>query len=475
VLKRLHMFFKRLQLPPLLAYILSLTVVTGAPGCSSAGGTGGKSAGEGGAPEDAGGVPATDTGTTADAGRTGDASSGDALPREASTFSDARVEVGSPEGGGAASMPIISFGAPAYAENAQSPASNANDGTQDNYWRSVGYPTWLAYDLSDQPAAARQKIFVSWWAPATYGYDATQFGPSYNLPGAYVLEGNAAAGGTGAAPSSGWVQLNDPAGNAISVTNNVLNGREHVAMLNGMSWIRWRATAGASTNAAENTDAAIALDVHDASGGIDAWNLIGDSITAFFQIHNAPMGVAPSGYADGNFSYLIHDGAPGLFAGAPAYRPAFNGNGEPGSKSTDWVTSVSQYIPLWPSPYVGIQLGANDAGTDPSLYYSNMVSIITQLLSAGKTVYVATPSWQSVALGHQDMSQLAAQVPLIVAGFKGSPVYAGPDMYAFFSQPANQTYITTCLAPGNCGLHPTAAGQAIMRDLWAQAACGSHY
>jgi hypothetical protein len=374
-----------------------------------------------------------------------------------------------------APMPVISFKVPAYAETEQTPASNANDGTQNNLWRSVGYPTWLAYDLSSQPAAARKKVFVSWWG-SDYGYDAVQTGgASYNLPGDYVLEGNAAPGGGSAAPTSGWTQLNDPSGTAISVTANVLNGREHVVMLDGMNWIRFRTTAGATTNATENLDAAIAMDVHDASKGIDAWNFIGDSITAFFQVHAAGTGIAPSGFADGNFQSLIHGGVSGLFAGDPAYRPAFNGNGLPGSKSTDWVTDLSNYLPLWPGSCVGIQLGANDAGTDPSLFYSNMVTIVSQLLTAGKIVYVATPSWQSVAEGHQDMSMLAAEVPLIVAHFKGQPVYAGPDMYAFFSQAANQTYITQCLAAGNCGLHPIPAGQAIMRNLWAETAFQSRY
>ena len=217
--------FECLQLPAI-ATILSLSLLGGTLGCSSASSTPAHGVGEAGAPEDeGGGVTETDAGTKGDDARKApDGSS-------PSKSSDAGIDTASPEGSAIAAMPIISFGAPAYAENAQVPASNANDGTQDNYWRSVGYPTWLAYDLSAQPTAARQKVFVSWWAPNTYGYDATQFGPSYNLPGAYILEGNVAPGGTGAAPSTGWVQLDDPSGNAISVTDNVLNGREHEAML----------------------------------------------------------------------------------------------------------------------------------------------------------------------------------------------------------------------------------------------------
>lgn len=432
------------------------------------------------APHHDSGSPARDAHTEdvakhSDAGKSSSDSGSDATASEdtggGTPDATAVGDAGSPP------MPVISFTLPAYAENQQSPPSNANDGTQNNSWRSVGYPTWLAYDLSTQPAAARQTVFVSWWSPGNYGYDATQGGGnSYNLPGDYVLEGNAAAGGGSAAPTTGWVGLDEPGGTAISVTGNTLFGREHVAKLNGMNWIRFRATAGATTNATENLDCNIAMDVHDASKGLDAYNFIGDSITAFFQVHNAGTGIAPAGYADGNYQTLIHDGVTGLFAGNKAYRPAFNGNGLPGTDSTYWVTNLSKYLPVWPSPYVGIQLGANDAGTNPTLFYSNMVTIIGDLLTAGKkAVYVATPSWQSVAEGHQDMSMLAAQVPLIVAHFAGKPVFAGPDMYAFFAESANQTYITQCLAAGNCGLHPIPAGQAIMRNLWAETAYKARY
>jgi len=379
-------------------------------------------------------------------------------------------------------MPVISFGVPAYASSEQQPASGANDGTQNGYWQSAGmapqsYGGWLAYDLSGVDASARQTVFVSWWSPPTYGYDASESGASYGLPGAYVLEGNSAPGSTGnlrAAPMTGWVQLYDVGGQPVSVTGNVLNGREHLVNLQGMNWIRFRATAGCAYDQLwQGEDSiSIAMDVHDASRGLDAWNFVGDSITGLFQVHATGTGSAPSGFAEGNFSQLIHGGVPGLFAGNASYRPAFNGNGEPGTTAAGWTSMVANYLPLWPSPCVGIQLGANDAGNDPSAFYAHMVSIVTALVQGGKVVFVATPSWQSVAMGHQDMSQLAAQVPAIVAHFAalGEPVYAGPDMYAFFSQAANQGYIA-----GNDGLHPDAAGQAIMRNLWAETAFATRY
>ena len=53
--------------------------------------------------------------------------------------------------------------------------------------------------------------------------------------------------------------------------------------------------------------------------------------------------------------------------------------------------------------------------------------------------------------------------------YVGKPVYAGPDLYAFFA--AHQTYITTQNSDGTGdGLHPNDAGQAIERNLWAQSA-----
>lgn len=361
-------------------------------------------------------------------------------------------------------MPIISWGVPAYAATTYGGygASNANDGTQQNFWRSSGYPTWLAYDLSSTSSLARQRTVLSWWAPACYGYDTSQFGPAYNLPGDYVVEGNPGAGG-GSPPSSGWVQLLDPGGNAISVTGNVITLRTHVVMLNGMNWIRLRVTAGASTNDSMNTDSGIAMDVHDAGQGIDAWNFVGDSIVALYQTHGTPTGVAPGGYADGNWQGLVHDGVSGLFAGNSAFRPAFEGNGLPGSTTADWVTRIASYLPSWPGQYVGIQLGANDGASQTTPFYGNMISICDSILAAGKVPVLATMTWQDPAT-HQDMTGLAAQIPLLLAHYNGRAL-AGPDLFAFFSQSANQHYITD-----NDGLHPSAAGQAIVRNLWAQTA-----
>src|SRR5580698_8850209 len=107
------MNFKRMQLPAI-GSILSLAVLGGSQGCSSAARTLAEQAGESVAPEDAGdGVPEADAATKGIEART--ARDGSAPHRDgASTASDASVEGGSPDAGPTPAMPIISFGAPAY-------------------------------------------------------------------------------------------------------------------------------------------------------------------------------------------------------------------------------------------------------------------------------------------------------------------------------------------------------------------------
>src|SRR5207248_9488119 len=167
----------------------------------------------------------------------------------------------------------------------------------------------------------------------------------------------------------------------------------------------------------------------------------------------------PNGFTTMNFGKNINS-THGTF------NPAWENDGVPFLSTSNYP--LSTYLPLWPGKYVAVQLGANNNGADPATFYNDMLGLIDQLLAAGKTVFVATPSWQSAA--HQDMSQLAAQVPLILQHYSGRPVYPGPDMYAFFSQAQNQGYITA-----NDGLHPNDEGRALMRDLWAQAALSVVY
>jgi acyl-CoA thioesterase I len=396
----------------------------------------------------------SDSGTsdsgTSDSG-TSDSGTSDSGTSDSGTSDSGTSDSGTPcpaDGGSCVvPMPVISWGEPAYASSGT--ASLANASSQATEWNNnAGYPCWLAYDLSSVPSAKRQMVWVSWWNQEGFSYDLGLFGPSYSLPGAYTIEVNTAGGG-GSPPTSGWAVL-------ATVTANVFHCRSHLLNMSGANWIRFNASAGASMNAAGNTGCRLAMDVHDASQGIDAWHFLGDSITALFADHSVSAQSLPPGYSSLNFGKNIA-------STYPAFNPAWENNGVPFLTTSNYP--LSTYLGLWPGKYVAMQLGANNSPTDTATFYNDMLGLVSQLLAAGKTVFIATPSWQSVSMGHNDMSKLAAQVPLIVQHFAGQPVYAGPDMYAFFSQPANQGYIT-----GNDGLHPDAQGQALMRDLWAATA-----
>jgi acyl-CoA thioesterase I len=396
----------------------------------------------------------SDSGTsdsgTSDSG-TSDSGTSDSGTSDSGTSDSGTSDSGTPcpaDGGSCVvPMPVISWGEPAYASSGT--ASLANASSQATEWNNnAGYPCWLAYDLSSVPSAKRQMVWVSWWNQEGFSYDLGLFGPSYSLPGAYTIEVNTAGGG-GSPPTSGWTVL-------ATVTANVFHCRSHLLNMSGANWIRFNASAGASMNAAGNTGCRLAMDVHDASQGIDAWHFLGDSITALFADHSVSAQSLPPGYSSLNFGKNIA-------STYPAFNPAWENNGVPFLTTSNYP--LSTYLGLWPGKYVAMQLGANNSPTDTATFYNDMLGLVSQLLAAGKTVFIATPSWQSVSMGHNDMSKLAAQVPLIVQHFAGQPVYAGPDMYAFFSQPANQGYIT-----GNDGLHPDAQGQALMRDLWAATA-----
>jgi len=198
------------------------------------------------------------------------------------------LEVSAPGAIVAYPMPLISrfTGVHAFANNDPDGtmddfgANRARDGVYDgwgNYWRNIDrpYPAWLAYDLSAVPPQQRGKVLVAFYNESD-GYDngPSSFTPlSYNEPGDYVIEGNAAPGSASAAPSSGWVTL-------LSISGNTHHSRLHMIDLTGYQWLRFRATKGSSTNQPGNTDCEIKLEVYDVHlGNTDSWAFLGDSIT----------------------------------------------------------------------------------------------------------------------------------------------------------------------------------------------------
>ena len=334
---------------------------------------------------------------------------------------------------------------PAYASSGT--ASLANDADYNTYWRSSGVPATLAYDLSSVSASHRSSILLAWYNDASYPYDHALYGwVGYNNPGSYTVEVNAAAGG-GAPPTSGWVVV-------TTVTGNTLHSKEHVFNFTGYNWVRM--SFSVSDGSPGNTDITVNMDVYDASNGVgDGWFFAGDSITANSMDHDNLSTVTSDSFGN-QVGALVGTIPPQENAGMPA-----------------WTTSqVMAYLPTWlrgfPGKYVTLNLGTNDAVVPVSgaTYYANMAAMIEMVLSAGKIPVVPTIPWARDAAHAAVIPLLNAQIPNLYAAYPS--VVKGPDLYTFFYN--NQSYINT-----TDNIHPTDAGYAALRALWAQTAASSVY
>jgi lysophospholipase L1-like esterase len=362
------------------------------------------------------------------------------LPYRSPADSGAAPGVATP--GASSGMKLISLGSSAYVSSGT--ASRAYHSTRNDYWRSSGLPAALAYDLSSVPAANRRSIYVLWYNDPTYGYDHTLGGgPGYNNPGSYTLEANAAAGGS--LPTSGWVTLE-------SVVGNVLHSRDSVLPFAGYNWVRINASV--SDGSPGNSDIVLSLDVYDAGGGVtDGWLFAGDSITANGMGHNDLSVHAES------FTNQV-----GALSGI--YPPQQNA-GMGGWSAGDLIPHLPRWLQAFHGKYVTLSLGTNDAagGAAPGAFYDNMAALIKQVLAAGKIPVVPTIPWSRDPTHARNIPALNKQIQKLYRAFPS--VIPGPDLYAYLE--AHEDYISSD------NVHPTDAGLAAVRTLWATVAAKSIY
>jgi lysophospholipase L1-like esterase len=345
---------------------------------------------------------------------------------------------------------------PAYPEGtAITPASN---GDSSSYGSGSEYrctpPCALDLDLSGAPAALRQVDLVTWFNDDS-GFDSNNFftGPTtYNEPDSYTLDTNAAPGGTGNPPSTGWVAR-------AAVTGNVYNARQHLIQMNGASWIRLRVTSGNPNNASGNTDVSFKLDVTDASqGASDTWLFVGDSITAGAMSYSSPT-----------FAEQVN-------SRYPSYWPSQIDGGLSGYKTADLIGTdsktgqsyISEILAAFPyAHYVTLNLGTNDVdqGVSASTVVSNLETLAHDVLAVGKVPIIPTIPWApascSSALANNNPATAGtANYGILKRLYPAIPqVIHGPDLWAFFNQ--NQSYINSSNCP-----HPTGTGYAAYRQEW---------
>jgi hypothetical protein len=476
---------------------------TGYPDGSTAGssGAGGGSSGSGsGSGSTAGGSSGSDA-TDGAAASSGDATTDGSVASNCPT---------QPTSSMAQPMPVISRNVPAFASSARSgyAVSAANSSNYDAYWESSAQPisstapAWIAYDLSGVPTCQRAQALVSWYQPETYdGFDPFDFtiptsyvaaadvtgDGQYGLPMNYTLEGNAAAGGSSAPPSSGWVALLSSA-----VTNNVYHARSHSVTLTGYNWLRMTVTeVTSSASAAEtpvvatNRDVALKLDVQDASLGFnDSWMFLGDSITSHCMCDND--GVSDAGAPYLSLPELVHASVPNFF-------PAAINGGMGGAKTVtnpgpqvagDAVNSIDTWLALFPGKFVGLSFGTNDCagdswGIDTSI--AAFKTLVNKVLAAGKVPVVPHVPWAPGTAGISDATGVDSGAPYAPLSpgaaynaqidseiYTISGVVRGPDLWSVFE---NQPQLF--LDPNN--LHPNDAGIAVYRQAWATAMLAAVY
>jgi lysophospholipase L1-like esterase len=339
----------------------------------------------------------------------------------------------------AATTQLISRNVPVFASSELYPAESANDGDYSTVWRG-SIPGWIAYDLSRVPVARRARVIVAWFNdPVTSPYDHTIIGEvAYNNVRDYTVQANVARGGT-APPAGGWVTL-------ARVSGNRYHSREHLLKLKGYPWLRIEVTAG--DGSPENADAAFNLDVYDASKGArDSWLFLGDSLTQDGMHHRQILG-------ERNFSQLVAQSRPKLY-------PVFEDGGTATLQSRDGAQRVKTWLRTFPGRYVGLSYGSNDANAclSPAAFYGNYVAMVKAVLKARKVPVVPTIPWARSANVQTCGPRLNARIKALYRAYPR--IVKGPDLWSYFK--AHPDLI------GPDDLHPTEAGYAVYRRLWANA------
>ncbi len=340
---------------------------------------------------------------------------------------------------------LISRNVPAFASTSIHPAFDANGATYDIAWRSQGAPAWLAYDLSQVPAEQRSKVLVAWYNDESGNYDHTiEHYPAYNLPEDYTIDVNAAPGG-GPTPDIGWISL-------VTVQGNHYHSRQHVVDMKGYNWIRINITA--IDGSTLNEDANLNMDVYDARPALqDDWIFFGDFITAGGMGHQTINGVAA-------FAQLINTKAPNHY-------PVQENGGVAYLTSADGVNYLNTWLSLFPGKYVGLDFGIKEAAScaDPATFYNNYVTMVNDVLSAGKIPVVPYISWGRTANIQKCGPAFNAQIAALYTAFP--QIIHGPDLWTFFQ--SHQDLIASD------DVHPNDVGYGAYRQQWADAMLAEVY
>jgi hypothetical protein len=322
-------------------------------------------------------------------------------------------------------MILISKNVPSFASSLayQNSTSNASDTDPTTQWTPTQLPAWIAYDLSAVPAAQRQNNLVV-WNDERPGYIYTDLNPFVEVPIAYTIEINTAAGGSGP-PTTGWQT-------AVTVEGNDRGTKQHLVKLAGANWVRMTITQASDPAGALVLD----LDAFSApEGATDSWLFMGDSITF--------LGLT---YYGSDLPALVQKLKPERF-------PAIIVGAIPGTSAQSAVNVLDATMLEFPGQFVVLAYGTNDL---PDEFPSNMELLVQKVIASGRVPVVPHMPWSDQRIDRGPV--INAAIDLLYQ--KYPEILRGPDLWTVFKDRND------LIPPGD--LHPNDQGKELLRQQWAK-------
>jgi hypothetical protein len=353
------------------------------------------------------------------------------------------------------------------------------------YWRtnqatpSAVAPNSLAFDISTLTAAQKSALLLHWSSQGggVTGGTTTNFignqgyflSTSYNVPGAYTIDGNVAGFSGGAAPASGWVTLSTVAQNWViaGAVPYCRSGRTHLVNAQSYKSVRINITAPCATNAgygsagynnatALHCDLAAAGTVSGAPFGI---GIIGDSISnKVYKEGDTEEGGAAEYCGDilrhylgftpivENMSTSFYTLSVGSSGAAVAYINYING-------------VYASIITDCPLRYIWLALGTNDAatGVTQTQFQTDLTTVANLCISLGKTLILPSVMYRPGA----NVGPLAfsGYIQNVIAALNSPQVIAGPDQNTYGAN------FQSLLWNAGDAIHPSPYGQSVIRGL----------
>lgn len=337
--------------------------------------------------------------------------------------------------------PLISLGATVFASVDVTDANKLTDGTyHSGVGTNFGIPseniqTWAAIQVSAGPT----RLLLTWADTGWMEYNATSGG----APLGYRID--VSADSTDGEDGT-WTS-------AVSVNDNPVRTRGHSFDFDGMSWVKFIATAASGDGNGGAIDIQIdEIALYDISASStnrpqNTWFFMGDSIT---------QGAFHRSLGNYNFDAIIGKQN-------PAFRPAFLSGGVGDEFSSDGVGHIEQWLALNPDfQHFTIAYGTNDAWGNKSVtdseYKDNMAHIIQAVLAAGRTVHLSLIPYVD-GTTHTTLPEFNQALIELTAEYNLS---CGPDLYNWFKNNPKEL--------GDDGVHPNDPGNRSINTLWAQTA-----